>query len=244
MKDRQDRVAGRVAVVTGAGRGIGRVLAARLAGLGARTALVARTAGEIQSGAAAIRNAGGDAIAVAGDVTCEEDVHRIFADIEARLGPPDILVNNAGGGTYGPVSSFKADAFDEALRVNARSTFLCSREALRTMLVRKQGTIINISSVVGFRGYPNQAAYSAGKHAVMGLTKSLAREVYKDGIRVSAILPGGVDTEMIRRARPDLKPEDLLHPDDVAQAVEYLLSLSERAAVDEIYLRRRKSEPF
>jgi len=244
MKHKPVDLTGRVAVVTGAGRGIGKTIAMRLAGLGAQVALVARTAKEIEAAAADIRKAGGKAAAFPGDLTRESDVKRVFAGIERDVGQPDILVNNAGGGTYGPVSSFSADAFQEVMAVNATSTFLCSREALRMMLPRKTGYIINISSVVGFRGYPNQAAYSAGKHAVMGLTKAMAREVHKDGIRVSAILPGGVDTEMIRRARPDLKPEDLLCPDDVAQAVEYLLSLSDRAAVDEIYLRRRKSEPF
>ena len=107
-----------------------------------------------------------------------------------------------------------------------------------------RGTIVNISSVVGFKGYPNQAAYTATKHAVMGLTKSLAVEAQPQGIRVSAVLPGGVDTDLVRQARPDLDPAILLAPDDVAQAVMYLLSLSDRAAVDQIYLRRWSSKPF
>jgi len=104
--------------------------------------------------------------------------------------------------------------------------------------------IINISSVVGFKGYPNQSAYAAAKHGVMGLTKSLAVEALEYGIRVSAILPGGVDTDMVRAARPDLDPSVLLQPEDIAQTAMCLLSLSERAAIDQIYIRRRGSQPF
>jgi 3-oxoacyl-[acyl-carrier protein] reductase len=109
---------------------------------------------------------------------------------------------------------------------------------------RRRGYIINISSVVGFKGYVNQAAYAATKHGIMGLTKALALEAQPHGIRVSVVLPGGVDTELVRAARPDLDPKDLLQPDDIAQTVLYLLSLSDRAAVDQIYIRRRNSQPF
>ena len=130
------------------------------------------------------------------------------------------------------------------LNTNIRGTFLCCREALKLMLAAKRGYIINIASVVGFKGYPSQAAYTASKHAVMGLTKSLAAEVQGQGIRISAILPGGVDTQMATDARPDLNREELLQPEDIAQGVLYLLSLSERAAVDQIYIRRRNSTPF
>ena len=107
-----------------------------------------------------------------------------------------------------------------------------------------RGTIINISSVVGFKGYPLQAAYTAGKHAIMGMTKSIAAELKVSNIRILAILPGGVETAMLASARPDLVGTELLHPDDIAQAVVYLLSLSDRAAVDEIYIRRRHSRRF
>ena len=98
--------------------------------------------------------------------------------------------------------------------------------------------------MVGFKGYPNQSVYTATRHAVMGLTKSLAVEAQGHGVRVSVVLPGGVDTGLVGDARPDLQREDLLSPDDVAGAVMYLLSLSDRAAVDQIYIRRRNSSPF
>jgi 3-oxoacyl-[acyl-carrier protein] reductase len=128
--------------------------------------------------------------------------------------------------------------------VNLKAVFLCCREALRLMTPRQQGYIINISSVVGFKGYPDQAVYTATKHGVMGITKSLAVEAQLHGIRVSAVLPGAVDTGLMAVARPDLDPATVLKPQDIAQAVLFLLSLSERAAVDEIYIRRRGSAPF
>ena len=115
---------------------------------------------------------------------------------------------------------------------------------MKIMLPRKSGAIINIASVVGFKGYPNQAGYTASKHAVIGLTKALAVEAQEHGIRVSVINPGGVDTELLQRSRPDLDRRALMQPDDIAQAVAFLLSLSDRAAVDEIYIRRRTSKPF
>jgi 3-oxoacyl-[acyl-carrier protein] reductase len=115
---------------------------------------------------------------------------------------------------------------------------------MKLMIPRGRGYILNISSVVGFKGYANQAAYTASKHGIMGLTKVLAVEAQAHGIRASAILPGGVDTDLVRDARPDLDPKMLLRPEDIAQAVLYLLSLSDRAAVDQIYIRRLTSQPF
>ena len=112
------------------------------------------------------------------------------------------------------------------------------------MIPHKSGYIINISSVVGLKGYPNQAAYTASKHGIMGLTKSLAIEAQEYNIRVSAILPGGVDTKLFRNVRDDIETSEMMHPADIAHAVIFLLSLSERAAIDQIYIRRRSSSPF
>ena len=187
---------------------------------------------------------GADALAVAADVTKEQDVDRLFGAIAEQVGPLDILINNAGAGIYGEVWKLTPADFDLVMAANARSTFLCARKAMDTMIPRKSGYIINISSVVGFKGYAKQGAYAAAKHAVMGITKVLAVEAQPLGIRVSAILPGAVDTDFIRAARPDLKPAELLGPEDIAATVAYLLSLSDRAAVDEIYIRRRNSQPF
>ncbi|MBS3735403.1 MAG: SDR family oxidoreductase [Phycisphaerae bacterium] len=244
---------GKLAVVTGAGRGIGRAIALGLAERGAHVVLAARTAEQIERVAAEIAEraaaatgshaAAGGATPVVADVSDADSVVALFAAADA-IGPVDVLVNNAGVGRYGPVAEFAVEDFDHVTAVNLRGTFLCCREAMRRMGPRGSGFIINIASVVGFKGYVNQAAYTAGKHGVMGLTKSLAAEAQPSGVRVSAVLPGGVDTEMVAASRPDLDRDELLSPEDVAGAVLYLLSLSDRAHVDQIYIRRRGSAPF
>lgn len=235
---------GKVVMVTGAGRGIGRCIALTLAEAGAELVLAARSAEELAEVSEQIRAQGGRVSWRCLDVSDHEQVCGFFRWIESDVTRLDVLINNAGIGVFGPLAGLSVEDFDRVVAVNMRGTFLCSREALNLMRSAGSGTIINIASVVGFRGYPNQSAYSAAKHGVMGLTKSMAAETQASGIRVCAVLPGGVDTEMVRKSRPDLDPTDLLQPQDVAQAVMYLLSLSDRAAVDEIYIRRRASRPF
>ena len=235
---------GKTALVTGAGRGIGRAIATALAHAGARVVAAARTASEIESLARELGAAGRDVRAVPADISEEDSVAALFAQIAQHYGQLDILVNNAGIGIYGPVVDFSSADFDRLMNVNVRGAFLCSRDALKLMLPRRCGYIINISSVVGFKGYVNQGAYAATKHAIMGLTKVLAVEAQKHNVRVSVILPGGVNTGLVGNARPDLKPEELLQPEDIAATVMFLLSLPERAAIDEIYIRRRNSQPW
>lgn len=233
-----------VALVTGAGRGIGRAIALALARQGAHVVAAARSADQIGSVAKEIIAGGGAATAIPVDIADERSVAALFQDVRERLGRLDVLVNNAGLGLYGPVRDFPVEEFDRVTAVNLRGTFLCCQQAMRLMVPRRAGYIINISSVVGFKGYPNQAAYTASKHGVMGLTKSLAVEAQESGIRVSAILPGGVDTEMAGQARPDLDRSILIQPEDIARTVLYLLSLSGRAHVDQICVRRRTGKPF
>lgn len=235
---------GQTALVTGAGRGIGAAIARALAAHGAHVFLAARTEAQLGQVAQDIRASGGEATAVPADLTEQSSVEALFATLRDRAGRLEVLVNNAGIGLFGQVADFPVEDLDRMYQVNLRGTFLCSREALRMMAPAKRGYIINIASVVGIKGYPNQSGYTASKHAVMGFTKSLAVEAQEHGIRASAVLPGAVITELIAAARPDLNPAELLRPEDVAGAVLYLLSLSESAAVDEIYIRRRKSSPF
>jgi NAD(P)-dependent dehydrogenase (short-subunit alcohol dehydrogenase family) len=234
----------RIAVVTGAGRGIGRAISSALARCGAHVVLAARTDAEIRSAADEIVKSGGHATAIPTDLAEEADVIELFREVQSRFAGLDVLVNNAGLGLYGPVAEFTSEDFDRVIAVNLRGTFLCCREAMRLMIPRRSGYIINLSSVMGEKGYPRQAAYAASKHGVMGLTKSLAAEAQEHGIRVSAILPGGVDTGMAAAARPDLDRSILIRPEDVARTVLYLLSLSDRAHVDQISIRRRTGKPF
>lgn len=235
---------GQVALVTGAGRGIGRAIATALAQAGARVIAAARTVSEIEALAAKLTAQGRDVRALPTDVADEQSVAALFAQIAQHYGRLDILINNAGIGLYGPIADFPSADFDRLMNVNVRGPFLCAQHALKLMIPRRGGYIINLSSVVGFKGYVNQGAYTASKHAIMGLTKVLAVEAQKHNIRVSVILPGGVDTNLVGDARPDLKREELLQPEDIAHAVMFLLSLSDRAAIDQLYIRRRNSQPF
>lgn len=237
-------LSGQSALVTGAGRGIGRAISLVLAAAGARVYLAARTASQLADTETEIREAGGRAKALPADLTKETEIEAIFKTIRDETEKLDILVNNAGVGIYGPLAGFPSEDYDRIMQINVKAVFLCCREALSLMIAARKGYIINISSVVGFKGYPNQAVYTASKHAIMGLTKSLAVEAQEYGVRVSAILPGGVDTKLGYAARPDLDPAVLLQPEDIAHTVLYLLSLSERAAVDQVYIRRIGSKPF
>ena len=237
-------LSGQVALVTGAGRGIGRSISLALANAGARVFLTARTADQLEGTASEIRARGHEAEHLPAEVSSEEGVLAVFDACRNRFGRLDILVNNAGLGISGPLADFPVESFDTLMSVNVRGVFLCCQQAMRMMVPARRGYIVNISSVVGIKGYANQAAYTASKHAVMGITKSLAVEAQPHGVRVSAVLPGAVDTGLTEALRPDLDKALLMRPEDVADAVLFLLLLSETAAVDEIYIRRRMSAPF
>ncbi|HEY59539.1 MAG TPA: SDR family oxidoreductase [Anaerolineae bacterium] len=233
-----------VAVVTGASRGIGKAITLSLAEQGAKVIAASRTRDDLCKVVDEIKHRGGEAVFVETDISKEDAILNLFNFVDKSFSKLDILINNAGLGKYGRIQDFSADDLDAVLSVNARGTYLCCREAIRRMIPHRKGTIINISSVVGFKGYVNQSAYTASKHAVVGLTKSLAAEVQEFNIRVSVIHPGGVDTKLAQSARPDLDRSILMKPNDIAHAVSFLLSLSDRCAIDEIYIRRRTSKPF
>lgn len=240
----QVNLSGKTALVTGAGRGIGRAIARSLARHGAAVIAAARTESQIKAVADEINQSGGTAYYFPFNLANESEILSLFSFLEKKTDKLDILVNNAGIGLFGQMHEFSTEDLQTLLDVNIRGTYLCCREGFRRMIPNKSGYIINISSVVGFRGYPNQSAYTASKHAVAGMTKSLAVEAQPHNIRASLIHPGGVDTDMVHNARPDLDPAILIQPEDIAHTVIYLLSLSQRCAVDEIYIRRRGSKPF
>jgi 3-oxoacyl-[acyl-carrier protein] reductase len=235
---------GKIALVTGAGRGIGRSIGLALAEAGAQVVVCARTVEQIKEVVQEIVKAGGKAVAVAADISDTEDVKTLFEKIDTTFHRLDILVNNAGIGIFNRVIDFSMDDFDQVMGVNLRGTFLCCQNAMRAMIPRKKGHIINITSVAGIKGYHRQSVYCASKHGVMGMTKALSIEAQAHNIRVSAILPGSVDTELIQDARPDIAKGELIQPEDIAHTVLFLLSLSDHAAIDQIYIRRKNSAPF
>jgi 3-oxoacyl-[acyl-carrier protein] reductase len=197
---------GRVAVVTGSSRGIGRATALALARLGADVAVNYRgdaAGGEAVS--AEITALGRRAAAIQADVTLEEDVTRLFQEVEARLGPTVILVNNAGVTRDRLILQMKLEEFEGVLNVNLRSAFLCTRAVLRTMLRARWGRIVNVASISGLMGQVGQANYAASKAGMIALTKSTAREVGSRNITANAVAPGFIPTELTSTVSEELR---------------------------------------
>jgi len=187
---------GRIALVTGGGRGIGRAVALSLATAGADVAVTARSANELEETAFAIRALGRRAEAIIGDVTERPQVDAVVARVKSALGHPLILVNNAGIAGSAKLADTTDEMWDRMLRVNATGAFYCTRAVLPMMLQAKWGRVVNIASVAAKAGGLYIAAYTASKHALLGLTRAVAAEVASRGITVNAVCPGYVDTEM------------------------------------------------
>ncbi len=198
-------LAGKVAVVTGASRGIGQAIAATLAAAGARVAGCARHA------AAGV---------LACDVGRPVDVAAFAEEVLRRFGPPDVVVNNAGIVVRSRVDELAIDDWEAVMDSNLKGTFLVTRAFLPAMRARRRGRIVNIASISGRQGTAGLTAYCAAKHGVVGFTRALAEEVRADGITVNAVCPGSVDTEMLRVGMPGAEPA--MSPEDVAGVVLYL----------------------
>jgi NAD(P)-dependent dehydrogenase (short-subunit alcohol dehydrogenase family) len=190
-------LAGKHALVTGAGRGIGAVIAQALSGAGSRVTLLARTAEELDDVAIDMP---GSAVTVTADVTKPGEVERAFAEARAAAGEISILVNNAGRPASRALAKSDADFWREILAVNLDGVHHCTRAALPAMLAANWGRIVNVSSTAGLRGYAYCTAYCAAKHGVVGLTRALALEVAMTGVTVNAVCPGYTDTGVVREA--------------------------------------------
>ena len=226
------------ALVTGATEGIGRATALAFGHAGWRVGLCARTASRVDTLVAELRAAGVEAAGAAGDVGVEADAGRIARTIQDGLGPVDALVNNAGIAVFRPFLEQSLEEWDRTMATNVRSLFLMTREVLPGMLERGRGAVVNVASLAGKNGVKGATAYSASKHAVLGFSRSLMLEVRTLGVRVIAICPGSVDTELIRpQEDPDAPPRRILLPDDVAATILAALDLPERALVSELDIR-------
>ena len=230
---------GKTALVTGGGGGIGREIAARLKAAGANVAICGRNVEKLEAAAHAI----GGALTLPGDLLDDTYVQSCVDRTVETFGGLDILINNAGVALSKPFAETAIEDFDRVMATNVRAPFILIRSAL-PQLRKARGRVINIASVVAHKGYPLQSAYAASKHALLGLSKSLANELYEDGVRVHVISPGGVYTDMAKVARPDLSPDGLISAEEIADAAMFLLSLDKNAVIDEICLHRQGKAPF
>ena len=230
---------GKTALVTGGGGGIGREIAAQLKAAGANVAICGRNVEKLEAAAHAI----GGALTLPGDLLDDTYVQSCVDRTVETFGGLDILINNAGVALSKPFGETTIEDFDRVMATNVRAPFILIRSAL-PQLRKARGRVINIASVVAHKGYPLQSAYAASKHALLGLSKSLANELHEDGVRVHVISPGGVYTDMAKVARPDLSPDGLISAAEVADAVMFLLSLDKNAVIDEICLHRQGKAPF
>lgn len=223
----------KAAVVTGSARGLGRAIALQLAQAGAK--VIVNYAGSADKAAETVRliqEAGGTAIAVQADVSCAADVDRLVKETIAAYGRIDILVNNAGIARDNLLLRLKEQDWDAVIDTNLKGIFLCTKAVSRYMLKQRSGVIINIASVVGIRGNAGQANYAAAKAGVIGFTKAVAKELAPRGIRVNAIAPGYISTDMTAILPEEAKNQILDSiplgrfgtPEDIAQAVLFLAS--------------------
>jgi 3-oxoacyl-[acyl-carrier protein] reductase len=224
----QQHLRDRVALVTGASRGIGRAVALALADEGATVAVnYARSSEAAQAVADEIAQAGGSAIALAADVSQAEQVEALLSQLRQQYGRLDVLVNNAGITRDGLMLRMKPQDWQAVLDLNLTGAFLCTQAASKIMLKQRSGRIVNIASVAGEMGNPGQANYSAAKAGLIGLTKTVAREMAERGVTANAVAPGFIATDMTR----DLDSEQILsqiplgrygQPEEVAGAVRFL----------------------
>jgi 3-oxoacyl-[acyl-carrier protein] reductase len=234
--DTANPLAGQVAVVTGAGRGIGAAIARKLAKLGATVILCGRTQETLDSTAQSILDAKGKAEVIPCDVTVLRQLEYAAARVESTFSRLDILVNNAGiGGFKDPLHTLPPEDWDKILNTNLRGVYYAIHAFAPLMIRAYSGHIINISSLAGKNALPNGAAYAASKWGLNGLTYSVAEELRGHNIRVSAVCPGSTETELSPHAAKD--PNKMLQPDDIAHVVAMLVTQAPQSFVSEVLVR-------
>ncbi|TRW23318.1 3-ketoacyl-ACP reductase [Flavobacterium zepuense] len=223
---------GKNALITGAGKGIGKAIALALAAEGTNVILLARTEADIEALAAEIKIHNVKALAVTADVADIASVNKAVAQALNEFGSIDILINNAGVGKFGKFLDLSPEEFEQIIKINLFGTYYATRAVLPGMIEKQSGDIINISSTAGLRGAAATSAYSASKFAVMGLTESLMQEVRKHNIRVTALTPSTVATDMAKDLNlTDGNPDKVMQPEDVAELIVAQLKLNKRVFI-------------
>jgi 3-oxoacyl-[acyl-carrier protein] reductase len=236
------RLKGKVAIVTGSSSGIGKAIALRFGQEGAKVVVAARRLQLCEQTVSQIREQSGEALAIQTDIADERQVERLMADTVERYGRIDILINNAGIGGGSRLIDTSTETFDQVMNVNVRGTFFCCRAGFRQMKRQGGGVIINMSSVAGLQAWSGTGTYSASKHGIMALTKSLADEGRPYNIKVSAICPGAVADELVEASPADIERSEKIDPFDVAEAALYLSTLGKYAVVHHIVIDRLGAE--
>lgn len=236
------RLNGKVAIVTGSSSGIGKAIAIVFGREGAKTVVAARRRELSEHTADIIRTNGGDAFVVPTDVSNESDVRLLMSETIRRFGRLDILVNNAGIGGGGTLAETSTETFDRVIATNLRGTFLCARAGFQEMMKTGGGVIINMSSVAGLQAWAGTGAYSASKHGIMALTKSMADEGRAHAIKVCAVCPGGVADELVDASSEEIDRSGAISPFDVAETCVYLATLGRHTIVQQIVLDRMGAE--
>ena len=236
---------GKTAIVTGASGGIGTAVSRKLSSMGMNVLITGRKKDALDALAAELEAAGGRLLVCAGDLTESSFVKGLPGAALEHFGSLDVLVNCAGLAQNQHFEEVTEEDYDRIMNLNARAPYFLCQASLPALRSSDCATIINITSVVAHKGYPFQSAYAASKHAMAGFSKSLVNEVYKDNIRVHLISPGGVYTQMVAVSRPDLKPEMVSLPEDIAEVAAFYLKMrGANAIVDEIQVHRSGKEPF
>lgn len=239
-----------IALVTGASRGIGKVIAMQLAADGYNLSIVGRNAASLKETAEEIKDyskASGSPVSVlpvVADLENEQAAGQIVSRTVGTFGGIDLLVNCAGLSHKGPFTTVTPELWNRIFAVNARAPFFICKEALPYLKVSAKPMVINIASVVGFKGYIDQSVYASSKHALTGFTKVFAKEVQPFGIRVHLISPGGVATEMVKEMRPDIAPDELIQPEEIAEIVHFLVTRKGAGTLDQFYIRRYSGLAF
>lgn len=234
----------RVALITGASKGIGKAIALQLAKCGYDLFIVGRDTEALDNIRVEVETLERQCEYMSIDLSDEESPLAVISRVVKVYGQLDVVVNNAGMAISASVPDTSIATWNKIFAVNARAPFFICKAAIPYLKESVKAIIINIGSVVDFKGYAEQGAYASSKHALAGFTKVLAKEVQADGIRVHLISPGGVNTEMVQEMRPDIDTTQLIQASEIAELVEFIVTRNGQGTIDHFYIRRQSGLAF